>query len=715
MPEGTLQLNGRPAMSILSTIRTLLLFLALFAVMPATAGEPVTLRIGDTLALQLPGEETLTGDFPVDRQGEITLPEIGPLKVAGLELDKAGALIRSRLAAVFRDIERLSVRIGERKLFVAVAGQVRKPGTLELPGDATVEVAIAEAGGISAGAQLDRMKVVRGRKEIVFDYKKYMDTGDRSILPKLQPLDIVFVPISPLTGNVFMDFDAETLSRAGDGAENGGSVRIFGEVQHPAQFAYKPEMSIVDLIMRAGGVTRYASVEQIRVITDKGPVLFNLQAYLDSGDSKLLPELKKGATVFVPIVAEQIRRGKHTVYVMGEVAKPGAFEAQDGATFIDILANSGGPTRFAETRQLRIIRAGGKVEMFDLVAFTEGKVTDIPLVRPGDAILVPEKTETQEPSWLRIPTTRAVQLIGAVNKPGRYEWSDDMSLFDLISNAGGPTGQGDLSAIRILQRAGDTARPVLFDMRAYLENGGREDTVPAIHAGYIIEVPELPVDPSDNKSLWVRQGADRSIYIMGAVGAPGRYAFNASLGFLDILAAANGPAGNADLRHIRVSLRGETDAEPVHVDLSRYMETGDERLLPRLQPGDMIYVPAQDRDWIDVDTAETVRVLGAVAKPGRYTFSSRMNILDLLAQAGGPSDSALQDRIVVVNMGREVRAFHFDLLAFTRTGDARKLPVVRPGDTVYVPDKTQSQWARVMTTVKDAAQIVGLVAAVAAL
>lgn len=687
--------------------------LILSAATPASAKDPV-LRAGDILTLSLPGEESLTGDFTINRKGELELPETGPIAVSGKTAAEAEAAARELLGSVFRDIGRFTLRIKEQKLLVAVAGQVKKPGTLELPGDATVEVAIAEAGGLQAGAQLDRLKILRDNREIPFNYKEYLDTGNPAALPALKPLDVIFVPISPLTGNVQIDFDAATLSRAGDGADSQG-VRIFGEVANPAQFAWKEGMNVVDLIMRAGGVTRYAAVEQIRVITSGKPVLFNLQGWLDNGDPSLMPELVPGATVFVPILADQIKRGKHTVYVMGEVAKPGAFEAQPGAGFIDILANAGGPSRFADTRQIRILKPSGEVVMFDMIAYTEGGEAAIPEITAGDAILVPEKTETQEPSWLKIPSARAVQMIGAVHKPGRYEWSDEMTLFDLIANAGGPTGKGDLASIRILASEGSKAEPVIFDMHAFLENGGNPADIPQIHAGYVVMVPELPDDPSDNKSQWLRQGPDRSIYVMGAVGAPGRYAFDPEMGFLDIISAANGPTSGADLRRIRVSLRGDRNADPILVDLQRYMETGDEALLPRLQPGDMIYVPDREREWTDIAAAETVRVIGAVAKPGRYTFSGRMTILDLLAEAGGPTDAALQERIVVVNMGKEVKAFHFDLERFVRSGDYSKLPVVRPGDTIYVPDKTQSHRARFMEGVRDAAQIVGLLAAVAAL
>jgi protein involved in polysaccharide export with SLBB domain len=687
----------------------------LFVGMTGAHSEERALRIGDIIAIALPGEETLTGDFQIDRHGEIQLPEVGGLKISGQTLPVAANTVRQKLGTAFRDIGRLSVRLKESKLIVAVGGQVKQPGTVELPGDANVQVAIAAAGGVAPGAQLDGAKIIRGSKSIPFNYKKYLDTGDSSVLPKLEPLDVIFMPTSPLTGNVQIEFDSQTLARAGDGADEGKAIAVFGEVINPAKFSYKANATIVDMLMRAGGVTRYAAVEQIRIIADGKPVLFNLQEYLDSGSAAKLPPLQPGATIFVPIQVEQIRKGKHTVYVMGEVAKPGAFELQEGATFVDILANSGGPTRYADTRQIRILRGDGKVSMFDMVSFTEGKGGKVPLVGAGDAILVPEKVEMIEPSWLKTPSSRVVQVLGAVYKPGRYEWSDEMSLFDLIAQAGGPSEQGDLSGIRILKNKNDTFRPVVFDLAAFIKNGGTTASVPKIKAGNIIVIPELPKDPTDNKAQWLRQDPSRSIYIMGAVGAPGRYAFDNQMGFLDLLSAADGPIKTADLRHIRVSARGGKVSDVRTVDFSRYLETGDESLLPRLKTGDVVFVPDSEQEWVERSTEDTVRVIGAVAKPGRYKFSDRMSILDLLAEAGGPSEEALQDRIIVVNMGETAQASYFDLVKFSRTGDFDALPVVRNGDTVYVPDKSQSHWNQFIAGVRDVSQVVGLVAAIAAL
>ena len=673
-----------------------------------------SLRIGDTIAIRVPGEPTLSQDFKVDRQGQVILPEIGAIQVSGQALPEVENRIRTALSRVYRDLDRLNVSLKERRLLVTVLGYVKTPGPVEIPGDATVQMAIAAAGGLNQGAQLDRFQLRRAGKETVFDYKKYLDTGNHTMLPSLEPLDVIFVPASPRTGNVQIDFDGRTLAEAGDGGEDRSSIKVFGEVNKPGIFAYKSGANAIDMIMRAGGVTRYASVEQIRIITKGAPSIFNLQTFLDSGKMHLLPELSEGATIFVPKQLEEIRAGKNTVYIMGEVAKPGAFDSKPGAGFIDILANAGGPTRFADTRQIRLLKADGKVVLVDLPMFTEGKGGKLPDVAAGDAIFVPEKTDTKEPSWLKVGPDRAVKLMGAVTRPGRYEWSDEMSVLDLLAQAGGPTHKADMARIQVRLSESDKGQPILFDLTAYLN--GQRTHLPKLRAGAVIMVPDLPSSPVDMKGQWVQQAPDASIYIMGQVGSPGRYAFNTQMSFLDIIAAANGPTGAADLRNVRVSHRHGKGSRVSKVNLARYFETGDDKLLPRVKPGDVIFIPDRNKEWLDDPKERTVRVIGAVGKPGRYRFTDDMTILDLLAEAGGPTSDALQSKIVVINMAAKTEGARlFDLVRFAKTADIDKLPIVRAGDTVYVPNLSQSDWKIFMDGFKDVIPIISLIALIGAL
>ncbi|PMF96408.1 sugar ABC transporter substrate-binding protein [Vibrio breoganii] len=671
-------------------------------------------QIGDLVQVNLPGEASLNKGFQVDKSGRISLPEVGPTYVAGYEEDQLQKVVKDALSKVFRDLSNASIYVAERQILLSIQGYVRSPGEYTLPESSTVQMALYAAGGIRPGAQLNKLHIKRGSETKEFNYKKFLDSGDDSTLPKLKSLDTIFVPASPMVGNIEQEFDAAKLANSGDSGDSRKAIKVFGEVNAPGSFSFKTDTDLVDIIMRSGGVTRYASVEQIRVISDNSPTTFNLKRYLDSGDDSMLPKLNPGSIVFVPKMEEEIKSGANMVYVMGEVAAPGAFESKPGATFMDILANAGGPTRFAESRQIRLIKANGRVIRFDLTAFTEG-IGGVrpPAIESGDAIFVPEKTDMNEKSWLKVSPDRAVNIIGEVVRPGRIEWSDEMDLMDLLAHVGGPTLRADTTTIEVV----DSERKVqVFDLDAYIRNGAKRSQLPNISAGSIVRVHDLPQDPSDNKSQWVRQKSEASIYVFGQVNAPGRYRFTKEMHFLDILSAADGPNGDADIHNIRITHRDKSYSRVSKLNLSLYFETGDESLLPVVRTGDTIYIPEKDKNWLDRSKESTVRVLGAVNNPGRYVFDDNMTILDLLAEAGGPSEQAYLEKISVVNMSCcQSQARVFDLVDFSKTANFRKLPVIRAGDTVYIPHQRESLMEKARNGLDDVLKIATTIVLIGAL
>lgn len=699
-------------MRILKAITTLLM-LCLITINTAWATEDDVVKVGDLVQINLPGEASLNKGFQVDKRGRINLPEIGPVFVAGYNETQLQNVITDNLKTVFRDVSNARVFIKQQQLLISVQGYVVKPGEYTLPSGSNIQMFLYEAGGLRAGAQLDKIIVKRGNKNIEFDYKRFLDTGDDSKLPTLESLDVLFVPASPLVGNIEQEFDAAKLANSGDSADSARAIKVFGEVNAPGSFTYKPNTTLVDVVMRAGGVTRYASVEQIRVITNNTPIMFNLKRYLDTGDQSLLPEILPGATIFVPKQEEEIKAGANVVYVMGEVAHPGAYEGKKGASFMDILANAGGPTRFAESRQIRVIKADGGVINFDLTAHTEGlSKQKVPTVGPGDAIFVPEKTDMNEKSWLKVAPSRAVAVMGEVVRPGRIEWSDEMDLIDLIAHVGGPTRRADTSKIEI----SNNGKVTKFDLDKYILQGSPHSKLPRVSAGTVVRVHALPDDPSDNKSQWVSQSSDASIYVFGQINAPGRYRFTKEMHFLDILSAADGPTKDADIHNIRVTHRGLGYAKVSKLNLSLYFETGDESILPDVRPGDTIYIPEKDKNWLDRSKESTVRVLGEVHAPGRYVFNDNMTILDLLAEAGGPSDSAYVEKISVVYMSCcQGQARVFNLVEFSKTANIYDLPVIRAGDTIYVPHKDESFAEKARAGLRDLLQITTTIVLIGAL
>ncbi|MBD55423.1 MAG: sugar ABC transporter substrate-binding protein [Pseudoalteromonas sp.] len=686
-------------------MKQLLLLLCLIFLATKVAAEEI--KVGNKLFVYLPGEADFSQPFEVDKDGSITLPELGRFNVAGSELKEIEEQLKKSLSEVFVAMDDFYVEIHSRDIFINVMGYVNEPSQVSIPNDGNIQMVIARAGGLKPGAQLDRLQIRRANEVIEFNYKAYLDSGNIDLLPSLQSADTVFVPVSPLLGNVQIDFDAQTLSASGDASDN-SAITLLGEVHNPGSFSFKENMSVLDALMRAEGVTRYADVTKIRVIVDKTPVVFDLKAYLDKPSNDTMPELKAGSTIYVPIMVDDVNTTSRTVYIMGEVQKPGAYEAAENTSFLDILANAGGPTRFAETRQIKILTPAGESILFDLQGYSEGLITaKVPNLNPGDVIFVPEKTDQNEKSWLKVPPKRAIKIIGAIMSPGRYEWSQEMDFTDLLAHAGGPTKGANINDIKIVRNGEVTKR---FDLEQYTISGAKKHALPSLQAGDTIIVEELPVDPSDNKSQWIRQESGKSIYIMGQVGSPGRYAFNTNMHFIDILAAADGPTDNADLRNIRITHRNGNTAKVSRLNLAMYFETGDETLFPHVLPGDTIYIPEKNKDWLRTPKEQVVRIMGAVEKPGRYSFDDTMTVLDVLAEAGGPSSSALIDKIVVVNHSCcKEQSRVFDLEEFVKNPNSAYIPVLRAGDTLYVPDKGQDLMSQFKSNFLDFITVLALV------
>ncbi|WP_170114913.1 SLBB domain-containing protein [Photobacterium rosenbergii] len=676
----------------------LFLVICMLVIAPAWGAN---LTPGDRVFLQLPGEADFNEPLTIDDQGQIRLPEIGLVPVAGLSPEQAEQRIREELRTVYRNLDEFKLSILEQVLRVRVLGYVEEPGMISLKPGSNIQMAVTAAGGARPGAQLDQFKLIRNGQSQQFDYKAYLDGGDPASLPSLQGGDTIFIPASPLLGNVEVDFDAASLTKGGDANEEQG-ITIFGELRNPGTFSFKPGMTVVDAVMRAEGVTRYADVTKIRVITDNIPYQFDLKAYLDSGDTSNLPPIKPGTTIFAPIEVEDINTTSRTVYVMGEVKAPGAYESSPGTGFIDVLANAGGPTRFADTTQIKLLSSTKAAMTINLVKYTQAPALyPLPDMMPGDVIFIPEKIDFNEKSWLKVTNDRAIKIIGAVNNPGRFEWNDTMSFMDLLAHAGGPKQQTNLSNIRIVRESASTdeERVTTFNFEAFTKLGKPQNQLPQLQAGDTVIFDELPHDPTDNKASWLRQSAQDSIYIFGQVGAPGRYAFNNEQGFLDILSAADGPTGEADIQDVLITHRNGTTTKVTRFNLARYFKSGNEALLPKVVAGDVIFVPQVDT----VADTEAIKVMGAVKSPGRFNWNVSMTFLDVLALAGGPLQQAniTNIRIIKENRQSQDNVLYFDLDNFINEGGSfAALPRLTAGDTIVIdelphdPTDNKSSWIR---------------------
>ena len=150
---------------------------------------------GDNVRIQFFGKENRSFDAVVSRDGEISLPEIGPLAVAGLTFSEMRQEIIDRVAEQKIGV-RASITMGElRSIRIFVLGDVERPGSYVVSGLSTLTNALFVSGGVRLSGslrdvQLKRNGTVVGRVDL-YDLLLRGDTrGDR----RLMPGDVIFVP-----------------------------------------------------------------------------------------------------------------------------------------------------------------------------------------------------------------------------------------------------------------------------------------------------------------------------------------------------------------------------------------------------------------------------------------------------------------------------------------------------------------------------------------
>ena len=167
-------------------------------------------------------------------------------------------------------------------------------------------------------------------------------------------------------------------------------VHIVGEVRNPDTYPLEGDMSLIELIAKAGSTLPTASGEALIVRAragqqTTGPVMPNGNETdvttvdlkeLQSGALSHNIALRDGDTIFVPRA--------ETVYVFGQVKAPGAYPIQRNTTVLQALSLAGGVNERGATGRIKIVRIekGQTVEI-------KVKLTDI--VRAGDTIMVPER------------------------------------------------------------------------------------------------------------------------------------------------------------------------------------------------------------------------------------------------------------------------------------------------------------------------------------
>ena len=269
---------------------------------------------GDELLIQVWGQVTLNSRFTVDRAGNIYIPQVGTMRVAGMPFGQVQDYLKSQMGKVFRNFD-LNVNMGQlRSIQVFVVGQARRPGNYTISSLSTLVNALFVTGGPTPQGSMRHIQVKRGGK-IVTDYDLYdlLLHGDKSTDVQLLPGDVIYIP--PV----------------------GPQVAVAGSVNTPSIYELKSatDSTVGDVISLAAGLTNVASADTVRLErVDEGRMRSIALLSLDvEGRSTVL---RGGDILELNSVAS---RYKDAVTLRGNVANPGRYMWKPGMRVHDLFPN----------------------------------------------------------------------------------------------------------------------------------------------------------------------------------------------------------------------------------------------------------------------------------------------------------------------------------------------------------------------------------------
>ncbi|MDH3588093.1 MAG: polysaccharide export protein, partial [Gammaproteobacteria bacterium] len=186
---------------------------------------------GDTVIVQLYGKENERYELAVTRDGQLSVPSIGPVSVTGLTFADMRSDLLTRIGEQMIGVE-ASITLGElRSIRVFVLGDAERPGSYTVSGLSTVTNALFVSGGINEQGSLRRIQLKRqGRVVQTLDLYRLLLHGDTRGDVRLQPGDAIFIP--PI----------------------GKTVGVGGEIVRPAIYELRQEKTVDEVIALGGGL-----------------------------------------------------------------------------------------------------------------------------------------------------------------------------------------------------------------------------------------------------------------------------------------------------------------------------------------------------------------------------------------------------------------------------------------------------------------------------
>jgi len=265
---------------------------------------------GDELRIRIWGPVDLQANLRVDRSGQIYLPQIGNVHVAGLAFSELETHLRDAVGRVYRNFD-LDVDMGRiRSIQVYLAGAARKPGVYTVSSLSTLVDALFASGGPAVEGSMRSIELRRDSTVVTrFDLYDLLIRGNKTKDAKLLPGDIIYIP--PV----------------------GSQIAVLGSVHEPGVYELLPQETLGDALAEAGGVSAVAAEARVSIErTDEHRGRLAMEVGYDAvGKSTLVAE---GDIIRIYSI---VPRYEKTVTLRGNVANPGRFAWHEGMRLSDLI------------------------------------------------------------------------------------------------------------------------------------------------------------------------------------------------------------------------------------------------------------------------------------------------------------------------------------------------------------------------------------------
>ena len=636
---------------------------------------PANYRLGpgDEVIIDIWGASQNTIRQQISPEGTINIQKIGPVNLSGMTVSAANDYLKNALNKIYNGLNNttdptsdIRLTLGNiRTIQINVMGEVVQPGTYALSSFSTVFHALYRAGGVSDIGSLRNVQLVRNGKNIAtIDVYEFIMKGNTQDDIRLQEGDVVIVPAYDVL------------------------VKISGKVKRPMRFEMKKDENLATLIKYAGGFEADAYTRSLRVVRQNGEE-YEVNTVKDIDYN--IYKMRNGDVVTAEAI---LNRFTNKLEIRGAVYRPGIYQLSGKLNTIrELVHEAQGLTGDAFLNRAVLYRQRedltSEVVQIDIKSIMNGTSPNLALMK-NDILYIPSIHDLEDRG--------NVTVHGEVAHPDSYPYADNMTLEDLIIQAGG------------LKEAASTVR---IDVSRRIKNPrstADNDTIGQMYTfslkdGFVIDgQPGFILQPYDE--VYVRRSpgyqAQQNVVIDGEILFGGNYAMtNREERLSDLVNKAGGPTSLAYLRGAkltRVASAGEKkrmgdvirlmsrqlgeamidslgigveDTFTVGIDLEKALTNPKGSADLVLREGDVVFIPKN---------TNTVTINGAVMVPNTVSYMKGKDVDYYLNQAGGCSDNARKSKKFIVYMNGQVTKVK---------GSGKKQ--IEPGCEIIVPGKAKKK------------------------